>query len=128
MKRKSTATLPALLVAGTLLLTGPVRAHAFSYGDFFLNPSVSVGYNSEQGTVVRFGVDAGMHVGDYLHAGVSGFYGAGNHPAHDREIGAGPFVGLAYPVFDFLIGEPRYRALFVRLRLPPPAIPRIVQR
>ena len=32
-----------------------------------------------------------------------------------------PFV--RDPVFDFLIGEPRYRGLFTRLRLPPPAIP-----
>ncbi len=118
MKIKSNVAYFASLAIAAIALTGPAQANAFSYGDFFLNPSVSVGYNSQQGTVMRFGVDAGMHLGNYLHAGVGGFYGAGNHPEHDREIGGGPFVGLAYPVFDFLTLQLREDVDYVDVRLP----------
>ena len=54
MKRKSIATNFSLFIAAALLLAGPARAHAFSYGDFFLNPGVSVGPGSNEIVQQRF--------------------------------------------------------------------------
>jgi|SRR5665213_2855497 len=69
--------------------------------DWFFTPSVGVVSNSVQGTEVRLGLDLGLRE-DNFFGGIGGYYGAGNHPSDDREIGVGPFVGYVYPVFSFM--------------------------
>ena len=103
------------------ILALPFNARALSVGDWFLDPHVAVGFNSEQGTVIRLGVDAGLHVDENLALGVGGFYAAGNHADHDREIGVGPFVAYAYPVFSFLTLQLREDVDYVDVHVPIPS-------
>lgn len=95
-----------------------LSAQALSLGDWFLDPHVAVGFNSEQGTVLRLGVDAGLHLDENIALGVGGFYAAGNHADHDREIGVGPFVAYAYPVFSFLTVQLREDIDYVDVHVP----------
>src|ERR1700722_14127644 len=67
----------------------------------FLTPSVGVGYNSEQDTYYRIGLDLGYWWDENVYFGVGGYYAAGDHPDDDREIGGGPFIGYNIPVFSF---------------------------
>ena len=87
-------------------------------GDWFLNPNIGIGTNSVQGTYIRAGLDLGVNIDERLYAGVGGFYGAGQRPEHDREIGGGPFVGYVYPVFDFLSAQLREDVDYVDERNP----------
>ena len=94
---------------------------SYSYaqtGDWFLNPNIGIGTNSVQGTYIRAGLDLGVNLDERLYAGVGGFYGVGQHPEHDREIGTGPFVGYVYPVFDFLSAHLREDVDYVDVRNP----------
>lgn len=88
-----------ILLVGFLFF---VQAHAEGAGDWFFLPSFGVGYNTVQGTNYRLGLDLGMWFDENIYAGVGGYYAAGSHPEADREIGAGPFVGYAYPLLRFL--------------------------
>src|SRR5437762_1646841 len=67
----------------------------------FISPGVSIGYNSVQGTNYHFGLDVGYRLSEYYYFGVGAFYGFGEHPDVDREIGGGPFVGAGYWVTSF---------------------------
>ncbi len=106
------------LASGIAALIVSFQSAAQSAGDFFLSPSVAVGSNSVQGTNVRFGLDLGMHSNEYLYGGVGGFYGVGERPDNDREIGAGPFVGLGYPVLGFLTLQLREDIDYIDERTP----------
>lgn len=80
---------------------------AFEIGSWRLDGHVSVGHNSAAGTYGLFGVDLYTIVADYTVAGLGAYYAAGEHPDRDREMGAGPFVAVGYPIFDFLIANAR---------------------
>lgn len=84
-----------------------------------MTPTVGVGFNSMQGTVVRIGLEAGYFIDPQLSVGVAGYYAAGENPSHDREIGGGPFVAYAYPLADgFLTAHLREDLDYVDARIP----------
>ncbi len=93
-------------------------AHAEGGGDWFFLPSVGIGYNSVQGNSMRLGVDLGVYIDENFYAGIGGYYAAGSKPEHDRELGAGPFVGYAYPVVSFLSLQIREDIDYVDQRTP----------
>ncbi len=99
------------------LVFASLQSHA-EMGDFYLDPNISIGFNSAQGTSVRFGLDLGMRINENFYAGVGGFYAAGENPTHDREIGGGPFLGYVYPLFDFLTLQLREDVDYVDVREP----------
>lgn len=95
----------------------PTIVHAES-GDWFFYPAVGVGYNSAQGTSFRLGADLGVFVGENTYVGVGGYYSSGSKPDHDRELGAGPFVGYTYPITSFLSVTVREDIDYVDQRTP----------
>ena len=107
----------SFVFASFLALLSP-NVSAQGTGDWFFHPAVGVGANTIQGTYFRVGVDAGYFLDENLYAGVGGYYGAGQHPDHDREIGGGPFVGYVYPVVQFLSLQLREDILYVDERIP----------
>jgi hypothetical protein len=116
------------------LFTTPVLAHAVLFGfltlasvgsapeaaaeGFFLTPSVGVGYNSEQQSYYRIGLDVGAFYDENIYFGLGAYYQFGQHPEDDREIGGGPFVGYIYRLFSFLSLEGREDIDYVDLRQP----------
>lgn len=82
-------------------------AHAETDGRWFFSPTFGVGFNTVQKTYFRAGLDLGMHIDENFYAGVGGYYAAGSHPEHDREIGGGPFAGYVYPLASFIDFELR---------------------
>ena len=97
-----------------ILLLFPFFAHA----DWFFDPHIAVGYNPAQGTNYRLGADIGVHLDENFRVGVGGYYSAGERPRHDREIGAGPFVGYVQPVTTFLMFSARQEIDYVDQRYP----------
>lgn len=96
----------------------PKMSFAAQEGEWFLTPYASAGYNTVQGTHFRLGVDGGMYVTEFIRAGVGAYYVAGEKSQYDREIGAGPFVGFAYPLTSFLIFTAREDIDYVDARFP----------
>lgn len=97
-----------------LLLANTARAES----SYFLTPSIGAGYNTSQGSYIRAGLDLGMYIDENLYAGVGGYYGAGQRPEHDREIGGGPFVGYVVPLTSFLSAQLREDMDYVDVREP----------
>ncbi|MGZ3723132.1 MAG: hypothetical protein ACXVA9_09390 [Bdellovibrionales bacterium] len=93
-------------------------AHAEGGGDWFFLPAVGIGYNSVQGSSLRLGADLGFYIDENLYAGIGGYYASGSKPEHDRELGAGPFVGYVYPVVSFLSLQLREDIDYVDQRTP----------
>jgi hypothetical protein len=109
--------LSQLSILGIAVLIG-WQAQALSVGDLFIDPSVGVGFNSAQGTVIRLGLDVGARIDENYYAGVGGYYATGDYPAHDREIGGGPFLGYRLPVTSFLTLHLREDLDYVDVRVP----------
>lgn len=93
------------------MLGAPTLSHAET--NWFFSPAIGFGTNSAQKVYFRLGADIGLYLDENLYAGVGGYYAAGSHPEHDREIGGGPFVGYSYPVTPFLIAGLRQDILYV---------------
>lgn len=96
----------------------PLPVFAAGMDNWFFHPGVGLGVNSAQETYFRLGVDLGLHLNENFSTGVSAFYSAGARPEHDRAIGAGPFVGYTYPVFEFLSVSAREDVDYVDQRNP----------
>jgi hypothetical protein len=84
-----------LLIFLALASSLPALADEENEG-FFLLPNAAVGFNSVQGTYFRLGLDVGYRLSANYYFGAGAYYAAGNQPEHDRELGAGPFVGAVY--------------------------------
>lgn len=106
------------LILTFLILSAPV---SFAEG-FFLHPSIAIGHNDVQGTHTTFGLDAGTYYDQYFAFGAGAYFAAGEHPEHDREIGAGPFVKFSYPLLSFLTFRARQDLLYVDARIPQKSI------
>lgn len=91
---------------------------AYEAGDFFIDPHVAVGFNTVQGTHLLGGLDLGYALSEQLAFGVHGYYAAGEHPSHDREMGGGPFLGYTQPLTSFLVGHVRQEFNYVDLYVP----------
>jgi hypothetical protein len=110
---------PFLLSIILMLSFRTATAHAQEEGpDWFVLPSVGVGYNSVQGTALRIGLDLGVRIDSGWFGGVGAYYEAGNHPDADRELGAGPFIGYIYPVVRWLSVQAREDVEYVDQRDP----------
>ncbi len=90
-----------ILFAISLMFAGSAMAAS---GELFLDPHIAVGFNPAQGTNYMFGLSGGIRLDESLSAGLGAYYSMGERPAHDREIGIGPFVSYTYPISSFLIG------------------------
>ena len=94
-------------------------ASALEIGSWRLDGRAAVGSNLAQGTNYTLGADFYTYIEeDVLAAGIGAYWSAGQHPNLDREMGVGPFVSYAYPVFDFLIASAREDISYVDQRTP----------
>lgn len=105
-----------LLILSATLISSAARAGQVE--DFFFDPHAAIGYNPAQGTNYRLGVDVGLYVREDIRVGIGAYASAGEHPSHDREIGAGPFIGYVYPVTNFLVFSAREDIDYIDLRYP----------
>lgn len=94
------------------------QAFAYQPGSFIFDPSLAVGFNSAQGTHFLGNLDLGVALSEQMAMGVHGYYSAGEHPSHDREIGGGPFLGYTQPLASFLLGHVRQEINYVDLYRP----------
>ncbi len=106
------------LILTTMLFTAPATAFAASPGEWFFDPSASVGFNTIQGTHFRLGLDGGFYLDENIRVGVGAYYAAGEKLQHDREMGAGPFVGYVLPLTNFLVFSAREDIDYVDARYP----------
>jgi len=90
-------------------------AFAYEYKGYFLDPNVSLGHNVAQGTNVMVGADIGYGYDENLSFGLGAHFSAGENPAYDRQIGAGPFVAYVLPITPFLVGQAREDLNYVDL-------------
>lgn len=86
---------------------------AFEPEEFFFYPRVALGYNVAQGSNLMAGFDAGYGLSEQLALGIGGYYSAGEHPEHDRELGGGPFGAFVQPLTDFLTVQVRQEIDYV---------------
>lgn len=106
-----------VLVLFVFLTLAGFRASA--EGSFYIVPGVSIGHNEVQGTHTTFGLDVGIRHDEHISYGVGGYFGAGEHPEHDREVGAGPFVSYSQPLIEnFLSGQVREDIDYVDVNIP----------
>ena len=98
--------------------TGTTSTFAHAEYEWFFSPAIGAGTNSAQQTYVSLGADLGVFIDENFSAGVGAYYSFGARPEHDREIGAGPFVGYHYPLLKFLSFNARQSILYVDQRNP----------
>jgi hypothetical protein len=106
--------LKTIVFSALFLVLGQVAQAA----DFYIVPGVSVGHNEVQGTHTTFGLDIGVHYDENIDFGVGGYFGAGEHPEHDREMGVGPFASYAYPIAKILTAKIREDISWVDVNIP----------
>lgn len=106
------------ITAIILLISIGTPAFAYQAGDFIFDPHVAVGFNTAQGTHLLGGLDLGYALTEQMAFGVHGYYSAGEHASHDREWGAGPFLGYTQPLASFLLGHVRQEINYVDLYVP----------
>lgn len=107
----------SFLVFGMSWLGAPAWAQDGG-GGLFVDPHVAVGYNVAQGTNFMAALDVGYGLSERLAAGVGAYFSAGEHPTHDREIGAGPFVAYFQPLTPFLTAHVREDVDYIDQRDP----------
>ncbi len=101
-----------------LLIFG-ISAHAVpEEGPWFITPFAAIGANSQQGTSIIFGLDAGLKMDENWRVGITSHYGAGNSPEKDREYGAGIFAGYALALSEVFVAHARQEIGYLDVRNP----------
>jgi hypothetical protein len=87
-------------------------------GSLYMRPHIGVGFNSQQGTSLIFGLDIGMALDQNYRFGITGYYSSGDKPELDRETGGGFFGSYSQGITESLIVHARQEIVYMDVRNP----------
>ncbi|MCC7404208.1 MAG: hypothetical protein IT288_07405 [Bdellovibrionales bacterium] len=119
LSRRITVGLFFFIFAAPFAWAGTPRTQkSASGGEWFVTPHAAIGANSQQGTALMLGLDAGCCSGSDWRAGITGHYSMGDRPNDDRAQGAGLFVGYATRLGDMFVLHAREEVGYLDVRNP----------